>query len=102
MCLITPPNSHCSQNLIYTHCPLRTLNKENATTRNMAKRARKESTGEEDQVHALPPSMNGDQPLQTSYSYHSNVPDILLDSKVIMGVDEAGRGPVLGVLNLQL
>lgn len=64
----------------------------------MMKRARKESPVDEDKTHALPPSIKADEPLLSSYSYHSDVPDTLLDSKVMMGVDEAGRGPVLGMI----
>ena len=63
----------------------------------MVKRTRKDSKLDDDEeVHALPPSMNAGEPLVSSYSYHSDVPETLLNNKVMMGVDEAGRGPVLG------
>ena len=63
----------------------------------MVKRTRKDSKLDEDEeVHALPPSMNPGEPLVSSYSYHSDVPETLINNKVMMGVDEAGRGPVLG------
>jgi ribonuclease H2 subunit A len=47
-----------------------------------------------------PPSINGSQILNGfSYSHFSGMPDVLQRDPTIecvMGVDEAGRGPVLG------
>jgi len=36
------------------------------------------------------------KPLTSSYSHHTNVPECCISKKVILGVDEAGRRPVLG------
>jgi hypothetical protein len=35
-------------------------------------------------------------PLTDSFSYFSAVPEICQDGEIVLGVDEAGRGPVLG------
>ena len=48
----------------------------------------------------IPPSVNEDEILNgSSYTYHSPVPEVIFsnpNAACVLGVDEAGRGPVLG------
>ena len=64
----------------------------------MPKRELSGSPSVEDAAFDLPPSVDLTKPLTSSYSYHSVIPQTLFDDEVILGVDEAGRGPVLGIL----
>ena len=48
----------------------------------------------------IPPSINRNQILAGfSYTHHTAIPDVIADDmsiECVLGVDEAGRGPVLG------
>lgn len=48
----------------------------------------------------IPPSINRSQILAGfSYTHHTAIPDVIADDmsiECVLGVDEAGRGPVLG------
>ena len=63
----------------------------------MPKRELSASSSVVDAPFDLPPSVDLTKPLTSSYSYHSVIPQTLVDDEVILGVDEAGRGPVLGI-----
>lgn len=49
----------------------------------------------------IPPSIKEDQILAgDSYTHHAAIPQVIVDDvsiECVLGVDEAGRGPVLGL-----
>lgn len=60
--------------------------------------AKKDSAAKDDlQTDRIPPSVRLDTPMIDSYTFHSSSEDAEdADAEYIMGIDEAGRGPVLG------
>lgn len=49
-------------------------------------------------LEKAPPSVRLNEPLVESYTFHSSEQDAPddVDAEYILGIDEAGRGPVLG------